>query len=276
MKITKAVVTSASRNQRGLPLPALVDRDGVQKAACRSSSRRRPPPGSSTFASSSAPGTRRPTRRRRGRGRRCSRSSSSASPPATGTPCTAPREFTADDPFLHFVNDHLYVSQQSGGRRCADSSSRSPPHRTAPSRPSSPRASTSCRTTASSGAARAQRGPPLRGRDRRREADADRGRAAADRPGAAGRALPRLLRHPRAHPRRHGDPRRADPPVAKLRPSPRAPASPSSSPPPSRPSRRASIPRGSRSRASATTSASSTACSWPRWPSPSTAPTATR
>src|SRR4051812_26694148 len=33
MRISKAVVTSAGRTQRGLPLQALVDRDGAQKTA---------------------------------------------------------------------------------------------------------------------------------------------------------------------------------------------------------------------------------------------------
>ena len=33
MRISKAVITSAGRNQRGLPLQVLVDRDGVQKSA---------------------------------------------------------------------------------------------------------------------------------------------------------------------------------------------------------------------------------------------------
>ena len=35
MKIKKAVVTAAGRNQRGLPLQTLVDRDRVQKTALR-------------------------------------------------------------------------------------------------------------------------------------------------------------------------------------------------------------------------------------------------
>ncbi|MBM3190607.1 MAG: UTP--glucose-1-phosphate uridylyltransferase, partial [Chloroflexi bacterium] len=32
MKITKAIVTAASRRQRALPLQTLIDRDGVEKS----------------------------------------------------------------------------------------------------------------------------------------------------------------------------------------------------------------------------------------------------
>ena len=33
MKIRKAVITAAGRNQRGIPLQTLVDRDGIEKKA---------------------------------------------------------------------------------------------------------------------------------------------------------------------------------------------------------------------------------------------------
>jgi len=45
MKIRKAIITSAGKDQRTIPLQTFVDRDGrTENGACRSSSRKPPPP----------------------------------------------------------------------------------------------------------------------------------------------------------------------------------------------------------------------------------------
>ena len=210
MKITKAVITAAGRNQRTLPLQTLVDRDGVAEVRAahhhrggaarrhRGDLRRRLPgrrgglrarPPASTPAGCASSQQAEPLRLRPRRLLRAGLRRRRAVPaPGRRSPLRQPRR----------------------ARAARSSWSRWPRPRPAPSPPCRPRARACCPTTARSAAAAcAGRAGPVRDRGRDREADAHRGRAAADRARAAGRPLPLLLRHARADAGGHGSARRA-------------------------------------------------------------------
>jgi UTP--glucose-1-phosphate uridylyltransferase len=118
MKITKAVITSASRNQRGLPLQALVDRDGVQKTALQIILEEAAAAGVENVCVVVCPGDQAAYAAAAGARAEMLSFVEQRLPAGYGHALHCAREFTADDPFLHFVNDHLYVSH--GGRRCAE------------------------------------------------------------------------------------------------------------------------------------------------------------
>jgi UTP--glucose-1-phosphate uridylyltransferase len=121
MKITKAVITSASRNQRGLPLQALVDRDGVQKSALQIILEEAAAAGAENVCVVVCPGDQAAYAAAAGARAEMLSFVEQRQPAGYGHALHCAREFTADDPFLHFVNDHLYVSSSNhGGRRCAE------------------------------------------------------------------------------------------------------------------------------------------------------------
>jgi UTP--glucose-1-phosphate uridylyltransferase len=121
MRTTKAVITSAGRAQRGLPLQVLVDQDGVAKSALRiileevaaagveSACVVVSPGDQSAYASAAGPlaGMLSFVEQRR--------------PAGYGHALYCARDFVAGEPFLHLVGDHLYVSHGAsrGGRQVA-------------------------------------------------------------------------------------------------------------------------------------------------------------
>jgi UTP--glucose-1-phosphate uridylyltransferase len=117
MKTTKAVITSAGRAQRGLPLQVLVDQDGVQKSALRIILEEVAAAGieeacvvicpndQAAYASAAGP---------------CAGMLTfveQREPAGYGHALFCAREFVGAEPFLHLVGDHLYVS--GAGKRCA-------------------------------------------------------------------------------------------------------------------------------------------------------------
>ncbi len=107
MKIQKAVITAAASNQRTLPLQTLIDRDGQEKTVLRivlEEVRRSgveeiavviPSGDEASFA--------------RAAGDRSIRFIEQTAPNGYAGAVYLARSFTADDPFLHLVGDHLYA-----------------------------------------------------------------------------------------------------------------------------------------------------------------------
>ncbi|MBM3861169.1 MAG: UTP--glucose-1-phosphate uridylyltransferase [Verrucomicrobia bacterium] len=114
MKITKAVITAAGKDQRSLPLQRLVDRDGQPKSAIQIIVEEVVAAGAEEIAIVINPGDESAFRAATGR--------SVAFIPQTnsrgyGHALWCAREFVGNEPFLHLVSDHLYVSDLS--KRCA-------------------------------------------------------------------------------------------------------------------------------------------------------------
>ena len=107
MKIEKAVITAASRNQRTLPLQTLIDRNGEEKTVLRilleevrSADVHEicvviPPDDEDAYA--------------RAAGDRSIRFITQNEPRGYAHALYSAQPFTQDDPFLHLVGDHLYV-----------------------------------------------------------------------------------------------------------------------------------------------------------------------
>ena len=107
MKIEKAVITAASRNQRTLPLQTLIDRNGEEKTVLRilleevrSADVHEicviiPPDDEDAYA--------------RAAGDRSIRFITQNEPHGYAHALYSAQLFTQDDPFLHLVGDHLYV-----------------------------------------------------------------------------------------------------------------------------------------------------------------------
>lgn len=117
MRIQKAVVTAAGRNQRALPLQMLIDRDGVEKSVLRIileevHSANIPEicvviaPGDREAYSQAAAGT-------------SVQFVEQKQPLGYGHALYSARDFVKNEPFLHLVGDHLYVGSngESSARR---------------------------------------------------------------------------------------------------------------------------------------------------------------
>ena len=114
MKITRAVITAAARNQRHLPLQTLVDTDGTRKSVLRiivGEARRAGVddicvvvcPGDEDAFSAAA-------------GDQGLHFVAQEEPLGYGHAIYCAREFVGQEPFLHMVGDHIYVS--AGGSGC--------------------------------------------------------------------------------------------------------------------------------------------------------------
>lgn len=118
MKVTKAIITAAARNQRALPLQTLVDRDGAQKSVLRIIAEEAVRAGVDDICVIVCPGD------------EAAYTASAGDVPArlTFIPQHEPlgyghaiycaRDFVGDQPFLHLVGDHLWVSHTTQG--CAE------------------------------------------------------------------------------------------------------------------------------------------------------------
>ena len=117
MKIRKAVITAAGRNQHTLPLQTLVDRDGVQKYALQIIIEEAASSGVEEICVVICPGDREAYSAASGAWAKQLRFVEQASPLGYGQALYCAREFVANEPFLHLVSDHLYLSREP--RRCA-------------------------------------------------------------------------------------------------------------------------------------------------------------
>lgn len=117
MKITKAVITAAGPRQRSLPLQMLIDRDGVQKSVLRIIIEEALRAGVDDICVVVGPGDE----------RAYAEATGDAPARLTFLPQVAPRGYghavycartaMGDEPFLHLVGDHLWVS--GSGQGCA-------------------------------------------------------------------------------------------------------------------------------------------------------------
>ena len=109
MQVRKAVITAAAPDQNRLPLQQLVDRDGDDKTALQLIVEETLPPASKRSVLSSGRATNRPIRRRPATSWAACDLSSNRSPGYADAILRA-KSFVGDDPFLHLVGDHLYLS----------------------------------------------------------------------------------------------------------------------------------------------------------------------
>lgn len=110
MKITRAVITAAARDDRHLPLQQLVDRDRQTKAALAIIVEEAVAAGAHEVAIVVRPGDEAAFREAAGDAASRLELIPQAEPAGYGHAILQARSFVADEPFLHFVGDHLYVS----------------------------------------------------------------------------------------------------------------------------------------------------------------------
>ncbi|HZU26610.1 MAG TPA: sugar phosphate nucleotidyltransferase [Bryobacteraceae bacterium] len=117
LKITKAVITAAGRNQRTLPLQTLVDRDGVEKPLLRMLLEESLCGSVEQACIVVAPGDEAAYAQAAGDLAGRIHFVVQHEPRGYGHALWCARGFTGGDAFLHVVGDHVYVG--AGGRRCA-------------------------------------------------------------------------------------------------------------------------------------------------------------
>ena len=117
MRVKKAVITSAARQQRGLPLQTLVDIDGIQKSALQIIIEEAVAAGVEEVAVVICPGDQEAYRTAAGDKAGALTFIEQAESLGYGHALHCAAAFTGSDAFLHLVNDHLYVTR--GGQRCA-------------------------------------------------------------------------------------------------------------------------------------------------------------
>ena len=142
MKITKAVVTAAAPDQRSLPLQNLVDQDGQTKSALDIIVEEALSAGIESIAVVVHPGDADAYRNVAAESTGRLEFIPQKDPRGYGQALLSAREFVEDQPFLHFVSDHLCTSVgESPALRTATSSCRWPRPRSAVAcRPCRPRA----------------------------------------------------------------------------------------------------------------------------------------
>ena len=118
MKIARAVITAAGRDQRTLPIQSFIDRDGVEKPLLRILVEETLSAGIEEIAVVVAPGNegsysaaiQNSGGRASSLGRANLKFIPQVAPLGYGHAIWCARDFTAGEPFLHLVGDHLYVS----------------------------------------------------------------------------------------------------------------------------------------------------------------------
>jgi UTP--glucose-1-phosphate uridylyltransferase len=115
MKITKAVITAAGRNQRTLPLQTLIDRDGAEKSVLGIIVEEALRAGVEEICVVVQPGAE--TSYANVAGDHASRLQfvHQVKPLGYGHAVYCAKDFVGRDPFLHLVGDHLYVSSTDEG-----------------------------------------------------------------------------------------------------------------------------------------------------------------
>lgn len=115
MQIKKAVITAAGKGQRALPLQTIIDRDGNEKAILCILIEQALGAGVEEVCVVVWPGDEIAYARAAGGHAASVRFVAQPQPLGYGNAILCAREFTAGDPFLHMVGDHLYVSGEHSG-----------------------------------------------------------------------------------------------------------------------------------------------------------------
>lgn len=113
MLVRKAVITAAAQSQRALPLQTLVDADGDKKSLLRILIEQSLAAGVEEIAVVVWPGDEASYAQAAGPHAASVRFISQAQPLGYAHALHCARGFTQNDPFLHMVGDHLYVSASS-------------------------------------------------------------------------------------------------------------------------------------------------------------------
>jgi UTP--glucose-1-phosphate uridylyltransferase len=116
MHIKRALITAAGREQQRLPLQRLVDRDGVPKTALEIIVEEAVAAGAHEVGIVVRPGDEAAFRAAAGSAASRLELIPQPEPLGYGNAVSVARDFIDDEPFLHFVGDHLYVSDSD--RRC--------------------------------------------------------------------------------------------------------------------------------------------------------------
>lgn len=117
VKIRKAVITAAGQSQRTLQLQALVDRDGEPKTVLRIILEEALGAGIEEVCLVVSPGDQTAHAAAAGEDAGCLRFVEQSRPLGYGHAVYCARDFVGDEPFLHLVGDHLYLSREE--RSCA-------------------------------------------------------------------------------------------------------------------------------------------------------------
>ena len=115
MRVRKAVITAAGRNQRALPLQTLVDRDGAEKPLLSILAEQALAANVEEICVVVWPGDEARYAEAAGKLAPSLRFVQQPEPRGYGHAIWCAREFTGGDPFLHIVGDHLYVSSAAAG-----------------------------------------------------------------------------------------------------------------------------------------------------------------
>ncbi len=110
MRLKRAVITAAGRDEARLPLQRLVDRDGVTKTAIEIIVEEAVAAGAHEVAVVVRPGDEVAFRAAAGNAPSKLALIPQPEPLGYGNAVKMAREFVGDEPFLHLVGDHLYVS----------------------------------------------------------------------------------------------------------------------------------------------------------------------
>jgi UTP--glucose-1-phosphate uridylyltransferase len=113
MRIRKAVITAAGRNQRALPLQTLIDRDGAEKTVLRIIVEEALLAQVDEICIVLAPGDEAAYAQAAGVRGSSIRFIEQGQALGYGDAVFCARDFVGPDPFLHLVGDHLYVHGQS-------------------------------------------------------------------------------------------------------------------------------------------------------------------
>ena len=116
MQLTGAGITAAAPDQSALPLQRLIDRDGVEKTALRLIVDEVLDAGIDEIALVICPGRRESYEQAVGAHSARLTFIEQDHPRGYGDALYRAREFVRDQPFLHLVGDHLYLSHEE--RRC--------------------------------------------------------------------------------------------------------------------------------------------------------------
>ena len=121
MKISRAIITAAGRDGQTLPLQRVVDRDGVAKTALQIIVEEAVAAGADEVGIIVRPGDETAVRQAAGGSASQRELIPQPVPLGYGHAIRCGRAFAADEPVLHLVGDHLYVSDDDGmpPRRCA-------------------------------------------------------------------------------------------------------------------------------------------------------------
>jgi UTP--glucose-1-phosphate uridylyltransferase len=117
VKIAKAVITAAGRDQRNLPLQAIVDHDGASKPVLRISLEEVLHAGIREICVVVCPGDRDAFERAAAGLEATLHFVEQVEPRGYGHALSCAREFAGGDPFLHLVSDHLFIGR--GPTSCA-------------------------------------------------------------------------------------------------------------------------------------------------------------